>query len=276
MSRDDRSEVWTVAPQTNKPGETKDVVVTLQRGLRLLSCFAPGRPEMTLSELVEAGGFSKTSTYRFLITLVEAGWLERTSTAAFRLTLKAFQVGSIAVDSLDVRREALPIMGALAAEAGDSVYLVVPDADRAVCLERVDGGDGPRLANLKVGGTQQLHLGAGPRALLAFREDELLPVLLSAGLEQATAASLTDLDALTANLAEIRLRGYATSRGDVTPGVGAVGGPVFDAHGQVVAALSLGGLLERMSVDREPMLASQVLAACRALSSRLGHTDHAA
>jgi DNA-binding IclR family transcriptional regulator len=59
---------------------------------------------MTL--LVRAGGYSKTSTYRFLVTLVEAGWLERTSTSAFRLTLKAFQVGSIAVDSLDVRREA--------------------------------------------------------------------------------------------------------------------------------------------------------------------------
>ena len=165
-----------VASETEEPGSSKDLVVTLLRGLRLLDCFAPGRPEMTLPELVKAGGYSKTSTYRFLVTLVEAGWLERTSTAAFRLTLKAFQVGSIAVDSLDVRREALPLMGALAAETGESVYLVVPDADRAVCLERVDGGVGPRLAILNVGGTQQLHLGAGPRALLAFREDDLLPV----------------------------------------------------------------------------------------------------
>jgi DNA-binding IclR family transcriptional regulator len=227
---------------------------------------------MTLPELVKASGYSKTATYRFLVTLVEAGWLERTSTAAFRLTLKAFQVGSIAVASLDVRREALPIMGALAAETEDSVYLLVPDAERAVCLERVDGGSGPRLAILNVGGTQQLHLGAGPRALLAFREDELLPLLMRAGLERPTAASLSDRAALAADLAEIRARGYAVSRGDVTAGVGALGGPVFDAQGRVVAALSVGGLLERMSVDREPLLAAQVLHACRALSTRLGYT----
>jgi DNA-binding IclR family transcriptional regulator len=264
-----------LASETEESGSSKDLVTTLLRGLRLLDCFAPGRPEMTLPELVKAGGYSKTSTYRFLVTLVEAGWLERTSTAAFRLTLKAFQVGSIAVDSLDVRREALPIMGALAAETGDSAYLVVPDAERAVCLERVDGGYGPRLAILNVGGTQQLHLGAGPRALLAFREDELLPVLMRAGLEQPTAASLTDRAALVADLERIRERGYAVSRGDVTAGVGALGGPVFDASGRAVAALSVGGLLERMSADREPLLASQVLNACRALSRRLGFTGAA-
>jgi DNA-binding IclR family transcriptional regulator len=259
----------------SEPDSSKDLVTTLLRGLRLLDCFAPGRPEMTLPELVKASGYSKTSTYRFLVTLVEAGWLERTSTAAFRLTLKAFQVGSIAVDSLDVRREALPIMGALAAETGDSVYLVVPDADRAVCLERVDGGNGPRLAILNVGGSQQLHLGAGPRALLSFREDELLPVLVRAGMEQPTAASLTDPAALAADLEAIRVRGYAVSRSDVTAGVGAVGGPVFDASGRVVAALSVGGLLERMSLKREPYLAAHVLDACGALSARLGYARDA-
>jgi IclR family KDG regulon transcriptional repressor len=260
-----------LAAESEEPGSSKDLVVTLLRGLRLLDCFAPGRPEMTLPELVKASGYSKTSTYRFLVTLVEAGWLERTSTAAFRLTLKPVQVGSIVVDSLDMRREARPIMGALAAETGDSVFLVVPDRDRAVCLERVDGGAGPRLHILNVGGTLQLHLGAGPRALLAFHEDDLLPMLTRAGLEQSTAASLTDPAALAADLKEIRVRGYAVSRGDVTAGVGAVGGPVFDASGRVVAALSVGGLLERMSVDREPFLAAQVLIACGALSARLGY-----
>ena len=86
---------------------------------------------------------------------------------------------------------------------------------------------------------------------------------------------MTDPAALAADLNEIRVRGYAVSRGDVTAGVGAVGGPVFDASGRVVAALSVGGLLERMSLDREPFLASQVLKACEALSARLGFAGNA-
>lgn len=253
-------------------GTVPEVVNGLLRGMRLLDCFEPGRPEMTLADLVRASGYSKTSTYRLLITLEQAGWLERTSTAAFRLTLKPFQLGSVVMDSLDVRREAVPIMGALAAETGDSVYLVVPDAGRAVCLERIDGGGGVRIADLNVGGSQPLHVGAGPRALLAFREPELLPKVEAAGLDQLTSATLSEREALLADLAETRRRGYAISRGDATTGVGALGAPVFDVTGTAIAALSVGGLVERVAPDREAYLAARLIESCRALSARLGHT----
>jgi DNA-binding IclR family transcriptional regulator len=64
------------------------------------------------------------------------------------------------------------------------------------------------------------------------------------------------------------------SRGDVTRGVGALGGPVYDARGEVVAALSVGELVERMSPSRERYLAANLLDACRTLSTRLGHIEH--
>ena len=260
-----------MAATSEEGGSTRDLVGSLLRGLRLLECFTPQRPELTLAQLVKASGYSKTATHRLLGTLVHAGWVERTGTGSFRLSLKAFQVGSIAVDNLDVRREAGPIMSALAAETGDGVYLVVADGERAVCLERLDGGEGARVSVLNVGGSQPLHLGAGPRALLAFREEELLPGVLRAGLEKGTALSLSDPEALAADLAETRRRGYAISRGDVTSGVGALGAPVFGAGGRAVAALSIGGLVERVSPEREPYLAQLLLSACESLSRRLGH-----
>jgi DNA-binding IclR family transcriptional regulator len=260
-----------VAEEIERSGSDRDLVSALIRGLRLLECFSPRQPEMTLTELVRAGGYSKTATYRLLLTLESAGWLQRTSQGAFRLTLKAFHVGSIAVNSLDVRTQAVPIMGALAAATGDTVYLVVPDAGRAVCLEKVEGSHGLAVAELQVGGSQPLHMGAGPRALLAFREEELLPMLQRTDLEQRTAATLSSPEDLAEDLAETRRRGYAISRGDATSGVGALGAPVFDATGRAVAALSVGGLLDRVAPEREPQLAAQLLDACRALSARLGH-----
>ena len=114
----------------------------------------------------------------------------------FRLTIKPFQVGSILVDSLDLRREAGPIVARLAAETGETIYLVVPDGPRAVCLERIDSGQGVRLMDLHVGGSQPLNLGAAPRALLAFDEEGLLPGLLAEGLTGRTPNSLVDPAAL--------------------------------------------------------------------------------
>ena len=97
---------------------------------------------------------------------------------------------------------------------------------------------------------------------------------LTAELLARAAEMLDRLDftpaALRADLAEIRRRGYSISRGDATPGVGALGAPVFDATGRAVAALSVGGLLERVSPEREPEVSARLLACSRELSTRLG------
>ena len=113
--------------------------------MRLLDLFERGRPELSLAEFVRRSGYSKSTTYRLLVTLVEAGWLERSPAGAFRLTIKAFQVGSVLVDSLELRREAGPIMARIAAELDEAVYLVVAAGTRAVCLERIDSEQGVRL-----------------------------------------------------------------------------------------------------------------------------------
>ena len=246
------------------------VVESVLRALRLLELFDRGRPEMSLAEFVRRGGHSKTTTYRLLLTLEEAGWLERGAGGTFRLTIKPFQVGSILVDSLELRQEAGPVMARLAADLNETVYLVVPAGTRAVCLERVDSEDGVRVADLYVGGSQPLHLGAAPRALLAFDEAALLPAVLSEGLSRRTPSTIVDPAALRADLAETRHRGYSISDEDVTPGVAAVGAPILARDGRALAALSFGSLKPRILPPR-PDHVRCLLQACAEISSRLGH-----
>jgi DNA-binding IclR family transcriptional regulator len=246
------------------------LVGSVLRALGLLDLFERGRPEMSLAELVRRSGYSKSTTYRLLVTLEHAGWLERGPNSTFRLTIKPFQVGSILVDSLELRREAGPIMTRLAAELDQTVYLVVPDGTRAVCLERIDGGLGVRVTDLYVGGSQPLHLGAAPRALLAFDEDRLLPPLLEAGLSKRTEASLVDPSDLLSDLAETRRRGYSISDEDVTAGIGAIGAPILGPGGFAVAALSFGGLRQHVLPPKRTQVQS-LLQGCDEISTRLGY-----
>ncbi|WP_233201705.1 IclR family transcriptional regulator C-terminal domain-containing protein [Cryobacterium sp. Y11] len=50
-------------------------------------------------------------------------------------------------------------------------------------------------------------------------------------------------DDVDSSLVSVRRHGYAVSDEDVTPGIGAVGVPVFSSDGEVRAALSVGGLI---------------------------------
>ena len=251
-----------------EPGRA--LVGSVLRAMRLLDLFDRGRPEMSLAEFARRSGYSKSTTYRLLLTLVEAGWLERSPAGAFRLTIKAFQVGSVLVDSLELRREAGPIMARMAAELDEAVYLVVAAGTRAVCLERIDSGQGVRLADLYVGGSRPLNLGAGPRALLAFDEERLLPPLLEEGLSRRTEYSLVEHAGLLSDLAETRRRGYSISDEDVTAGIAAIGAPILGPDGVAVAALSFGGLRQNVLPPR-PAHVARLLQACEEISTRLGY-----
>ena len=246
-------------------------VESVLRATRLLDCFGRGEPALSLAELVRRGGYSKTTTYRLLTTLEVAGWLERTAEGAFRLTVRPFQIGSILMDSLNVRHEAPPVMRRLSLALERTTYLTITAGTHAVCIERIDRGSSFRLMDLDVGGAQPLHLGAAPRALLAFDEDTLLPNLLQAGLEIRTPHTIATEQALRTDLAETRRRGYSISDSDVTPGVAALGAPIFDAQNRPVAAISIGGLTEQMIPPR-PRHISALLQAAAEVSTRLGST----
>jgi DNA-binding IclR family transcriptional regulator len=127
-----------------------------------------------------------------------------------------------------------------------------------------------RLAELDVGGSQPLNLGAAPRALLAFDEDRLLPPLLKDGLIQRTEYTLVDPAELRRDLAETRRRGYSISDEDVTAGIGAIGAPILGADGVAVAALSFGGLRQHVLPPR-PTHVTCLLQACQEISTRLGY-----
>lgn len=254
-------------PTEPRTGGVESVV----RALRLLECFAPGEPQLPLRELVRRGGYSKTTTYRLLRTLEGAGWLERTEDSEFKLTVKPFQVGSILIDDLELRREAGPIVSELAGKFSYTTYLIVPARREAVCIERVDGGL-VRLLFLDVGGSMPYHLGAGPRVLLAHREAELMPLVKEEGLRRFTEETITSMKALKRDLAEVRERGYSISRGDVTDGVAAIGAPVFDRTGEVVGAISMAGLLESLEPPTEGEIAAALIERCATLSERMGYT----
>src|SRR3954452_25143476 len=129
----------STAESTDK---SRVLIESVLRAFRMLDLFERGRPEMTLAEFVRRSGYSKSTAYRLLVTLQEAGWLERGPGGTFRLTIRPFQVRSILVDRLELRREAGPVMAWVAADVEETVFLVVAAETLAVCLERIDSVQG--------------------------------------------------------------------------------------------------------------------------------------
>jgi DNA-binding IclR family transcriptional regulator len=210
--------------------------------------------EASAADLAAVLGEPLSSVYRLLQSLTTTGWVDRGSRrGAYRLGLSLMTIGGLVEDHLDIRDASLPSLRELVDATTVTSFLCVRRGPRAVCLERIEGYAVQSLAML-LGGSLPLYAGAAPRALLAF-----LPVAEQSAILKDTSQQLRDDPPrpddqdIIADIARIRAAGYSVSDGDVTPGIAALGAPVFNHRGEVQGALSLSGLrgqvLNPASVD---------------------------
>jgi IclR family acetate operon transcriptional repressor len=83
--------------------------------------------------------------------------------------------------------------------------------------------------------------------------------------------SIIDATALRDELQAVLARGYATSYEELEAHLHAVGAPIYDHLGRIVAAVSVSGPAARMPRRREPELAQMTLDACAQISHGLGY-----
>ena len=86
-----------------------------------------------------------------------------------------------------------------------------------------------------------------------------------------TPSTVTDRTRLDSELALVREQGFAIATDELDVGLTAVAAPVRDAHGDVVASVSVSGPSFRFDEDRIAEILPLVRTATTEISSRLAH-----
>lgn len=184
-----------------------------------------------------------SSVYRMLSTLAAMGWVEQSEPRGpYRVGLKMLSLSEELLRRLDIRQVAAPVMTKIHQVLGETTFLCVRQGLRARCIERIDG---IRVNSrvLQIGRSLPLHIGAAPRALLAFDSrsawEEYVRAFESSAENFSGAPSRAEL---FREFELERRQGYVLIANEVTPGIAAVGAPVYNHRGEVVASLSVSGL----------------------------------
>lgn len=237
---------------------------------RALKSFSSLEREWGVSDLARRLGIAKSTAHRLLATLTDEGLLEQDPrTGRYRLGLAVFDLAA-AVQSLDLHEAALSPMTDLRNRTGETVQVAVLDGREVVYVERLDSPNTLRLF-LEVGRRNDAHSTGCGKALLAFSPPEVVDrVLKHWKLPAKTPHTITSLDALRADLADARRRGYARNRHESELGVISVAAPIRDASGRTIAALSVAGPAERLD-PIELQVAHATMETAATISRRLGH-----
>lgn len=230
------------------------VIGSAFRTLKVLLAFGAAPHRFTLAELVASSKLEKSSVYRSLKTLEAAGFLSQSDDGRFGLTRVVHLLSSAVTHerTASLVEIAAPVMDELAVVTGESVHLGALAGDQTVVLDRRESPAKVRLASVVLGQSVPLHAGAVPKAVLAYVSDDVRARVLASLPTLPAYASRTARDAasLERELVQVRHRGFALSDADFDEAARGAGAPIFDASGEVIGGISVGGPSFRVSDER--------------------------
>ena len=253
-----------MAPTDSNPA------TAVERALNILEAAAQRREGLTNSEISRKLAIPKSSASYILRTLEKRGYLRREAeTGRYRLGLKILSLGGDAQANLDIADVALPFIRMLVEKIHLTVHLAVLDQGEAVYIEKVEAPGFFRV-NTWVGRRMFLHSTSVGKCLLAWLPKHEIETLVKLqGLKKRTPKTITTMTKLLSDLENVRLAGHAVDDEENSLGARCVGAPIFDAMGNVTAALGASGTLTQMDEETMPRMIEALKETARRISRQL-------
>jgi len=207
------------------------------------------------SELAEAVGLKASTAHRIITGLERHGLIEREgATKRYRLGLSLFALGAQAADGTGFRRVCHPALLRLAAETGDTVFLMARSGFNTVCVDRQEGSYMIDSLTGQVGGQVPLGIGPASQAILAYLPPDEANVILKTNGPLYGKFNNLSADEIEGRLPEIRKQGYAFDHGRLVDGISAIAVPILPQGRDVVGSISINMTSARLKPARLPEL----------------------
>lgn len=248
----------------------QNTVQSLDRALMVLKHLSE-QSGIALSDLAKETDQSPATLYRILTTFQLHAITEFDETEQlWHIGAGAYRVGTSYLRRTSVLERSRPVMRQLMQDTGETANLGVEQADMVLFVNQVETNESIR-AFFPPGTQSKMHASGIGKALLAYFPPERLDQwFLQQRLTRYTDATITDPDALRAELALIRETGISFDNEEKNIGMRCIASPVFNGFGEPVAGLSVSGPSSRMTDDTIETIGSHVKAAAAKVTDAIG------
>lgn len=254
-------------------GRGAHYVQSLERGLAVIRAFGHGAAELTLSDVARSTGLTRAAARRFLLTLADLGYV-RTDGKYFSLTARVLELGYAFLSSMSLPEVAQPHLERLSAQVHESSSVAVLEGTHVVYVARY-AVSRIMTVTINVGTRFPAYATSLGHVLLAGLDDAALDAYLAeVRFERLTSHTLTSADALRAEVAEVRARGWALVDQELEEGLRSVAAPIRDRAGRVVAAVNVSTHASRTTLEQvRTTMVPPLLEACERIEKDLAVTS---
>lgn len=242
----------------------------LDRALDILACLEEA-PDMSLVDLSVAVGLSKATVFRHLKVLARRGYvIQDPDTKRYALGYRLLSLGYHARTHMHLPKVARAGMADLSAAFNETIHLGVLMENEVVHIAVIPSTQRLKMAS-EVGERTLVHVSALGKCLIAWQAAQAVDALLAGpGLPEVSERSIRTRDVFDKELARVRSQGFAFDDEESLAGLRCVGAPIRTAGGEVIAAISLSGPIDRVSDARLPGMTKAVLSTAERISHLCG------
>jgi IclR family acetate operon transcriptional repressor len=249
-------------------------VPALDRGLLLLRVLARASGALTLSELSESIGVSRSTVYSLLATLQKHGMVEKDPRLkTYRLGVATFELGNAYIERVSLIPTFNDVAQRLVAQCRETVKLAVLDGHEVVYLGKQEGLHSVRLV-ARIGSRMPAHATAVGKVLLArYSDADLRDLYTGYTFASRTPHTISSFEQLLTAIGSVRQAQIAYDREESSVGLQCVAAPIHDHLGTVIAAISIGVPNDRLTNERLDQLTVLLVHHADEISQQLGWNE---
>ena len=247
-----------------------DFMTSLARGLAVVQAFQERKRHLTIAQISHRTEIPRAAVRRCLHTLIKLGYAT-TDGRTYSLLPKVLTLGHAYVSSTPLAVSAQPYLDRMSEQLHEACNMATLEGDDILYIARSATTQRLISVDLSVGGRLPAYCTSMGRILLAALDDTSLREYLDhADLQAKTSRTLHTPEALLECLQQVRQQGWCIVDQELEQGLRSIAVPVYDASGQVVAALNVSTHAGRVSRNElEQRFLPGLLSASRNLSAQL-------
>jgi IclR family transcriptional regulator, KDG regulon repressor len=244
---------------------------SVEKALRILTCFSPEEPELGVSEIARRLGIGVSTAHRLLSFMIGEDFVRQNpATAKYSLGYRVVHLASTVLAGANFRTACQPHMRTLRDETSETVRAYILAGRECICVEEVVGVHEIRASGA-FGQAAPLYVGAGGKMLLSQLPAGDVDQIVSDGRTQGWLTHASE-GRLREELKAIQRRGYAQTLGDTEDLAASIAAPVRNFTGAAIGSLVITGPVGRWTEKKIGEFVPNLIKAATAISSELGYS----
>ncbi|WPO99113.1 pca regulon transcriptional regulator PcaR [Pseudomonas sp. HR96] len=247
-----------------------DFMTSLARGLAVIHAFQERKRHLTIAQISHRTEIPRAAVRRCLHTLIKLGYAT-TDGRTYSLLPKVLTLGHAYLSSTPLAVSSQPYLDRMSEQLHEACNMATLEGDDILYIARSATTQRLISVDLSVGGRLPAYCTSMGRILLAALDDASLAEYLErVELQPRTSRTIVSKDDLLVCLHKVREQGWCIVDQELEQGLRSIAVPVYDASGQVLAALNVSTHAGRVSAaDLQQRVLPIMLGASRDLSTQL-------